>query len=473
MPPSAAIHSYGDFSIAAATNPARHGYGKFSLPSNIELNADAATPQFVKTLNADLTVQSAKNTYIKSLLGNVEVNSQANYLLDAVTSTATLSGKSSISAAQGIEHTASASSFLRTSAGALDVSATNGAFTAAGKTSAAVSSSEGNVSLSATAVGTKVDLDAPLVNVAAGLQGFSVSATGTGISLEATGGNYTLSAPTGNAVTSAANDVRFSTTSGDFSATVSSNDKAFKAIAHQVELGKDASSTTTAKGNFTVAGNLVVSGTTTAIDTVNMAVKDNLVQLNSAPGSAGRYPGLLMARHADDHAGVAGDESATFIFDEGIDRFKLGYTADNAESPVVSISRAADLEVEKLYCSDVVASNFSAASVSIPNFASKAFTIDGNSFAPVVPEPTLDHYGAYELIVRGPDGGSHGSWRISKSSSASASFVAVGAAIQGEAQDELISVDWPANSPPVFYHSVTRTDGNAAPIEYKLKYLSV
>ena len=41
MPPSAAIHSYGDFSIAAATNPARHGYTKFSLPSNIELNADA------------------------------------------------------------------------------------------------------------------------------------------------------------------------------------------------------------------------------------------------------------------------------------------------------------------------------------------------------------------------------------------------------------------------------------------------
>ena len=107
------------------------------------------------------------------------------------------------------------------------------------------------------------------------------------------------------------------------------------------------------------------------------------------------------------------------------------------------------------------------------SFATKAFTLNGNSLDSVAPEPTLDHYGAYELIVKGPDGGSHGSWRVSKSASASDSFVSIGAAIQGETQDELITVDWPANSPPVFKHSIAKTNADAAPIEYKLKYLTV
>ena len=89
-----------------------------------------------------------------------------------------------------------------------------------------------------------------------------------------------------------------------------------------------------------------------------------------------------------------------------------------------------------------------------------------------MPESTLLHYGAYEVIIRGPDGGSHGSWRIVKSGSASLSFNSIGTAQQGDAQDEMIAVDWPANSPPVFYHAVARTDASAAPIQYKLKYLS-
>ena len=461
MPPNSAVHTFGDFSLAPAVNPDRHGYGKFSLPSNIELNAAAAGHQTIKTLAADLTIQSAKNTYVKALLGNVEVVSQQNYLLGAVNATSTLLGKHTVTAAQGIEHTGNAASHFRSAVGALDIAAQSGALTASGHTSAAFSSATGDVEIAAPAAGKKIQLAAPTVEVAAGT-----------VTLTA-GGNYSFVSSTGQHVTQAANDVRFTTDSGDFSATVTDDTRAFKAIAKNVELGKDASSVTVAKGNLTVAGNLTVNGTTTAIDTVNMAVKDNLVQLNSAPGAAGRFPGLLMARHADDHAGVAGDASATFLFDEAIDRFKLGYTADNAESATVTLSRAADLQVEKLYCTDVVASNFSASSISIPNFGSVPFQINGNSVAPAVPEPTLDHYGAYELIVRGPDGGSHGSWRVSKSASASNSFVAIGAAIQGELQDELIAVDWPANSPPVFKHAVVRSDGSAAPILYKLKYLSV
>ena len=87
-------------------------------------------------------------------------------------------------------------------------------------------------------------------------------------------------------------------------------------------------------------------------------------------------------------------------------------------------------------------------------------------------EPLLKTYGAYDVIIEGPDGGSHGSWRIVKSALASPSFTAVGASQQGATQDEQIAIGWPANSPPVVYHAVTRTDASAAPINYKMKYLS-
>ena len=115
---------------------------------------------------------------------------------------------------------------------------------------------------------------------------------------------------------------------------------------------------------------------------------------------------------------------------------------------------------------------FQASSITIPGFATVNFSINGDSSVPVVPEPLLAHYGAYDIVVVGPDGGSHGSWRICKSASASASFVSIGAAQQGETQDELVDVDWPANSPPVIKHSVTKTNSDAAPILYKLKYLT-
>ena len=57
MPPNSVAHTYGDFSLAPAVNPDRHGYGKFSLPSNIELNAAAAGHQKIQTLAADLTIK--------------------------------------------------------------------------------------------------------------------------------------------------------------------------------------------------------------------------------------------------------------------------------------------------------------------------------------------------------------------------------------------------------------------------------
>jgi hypothetical protein len=473
MAPYGGTSIAGDLSILPAANPTRHGKGTVRVASDFEFNGAADVPQKLKTTLSDFNVSSAKSLGLQTVAGNISLVSSADLSATGVNSSSVLSGKSTVSAALGIEHTANASSHLRTSTGTLDVSATAGALTVSGNSAASLSSAAGDVSLSAPAVGKKVDIAAPLVNVAAGLQGFVVSAQGVGVQLTSAGGNYSNTVSTGSAVTQAANDVRFTTTSGDFSATVSDNTKAFKAVAKNVELGVDASSLTTAKGDLTVVGNLTVSGTTTAIDTVNMTVKDNLIQLNTAPSVAGRFPGLLLARHPTDHLNVAGDQSALFIYDEALDRFRLGYTADSATSDTLTVSRAADLQLKKLHCSEILVDTFQATSISIPGFASVTFSISGNSSVAVVPEPTLAHYGAYDIIVVGPDGGSHGSWRICKSASSSASFVSIGAAQQGETQDELIEVGWPANSPPVFKHAVTKTNGDAAPIAYKLKYLTV
>ena len=463
MPPNAGSQVFGDLTLASAANPTRHGKGKLSVPSDVLLTSAADTPQVLKSTLADLSVSSAKNLTVSALAGNLNlVASEYNVTTAAVNATSTLAGKDVVNAALGLEHLGAGSSFVRTSAGALDVAAQAGTLTASGYTSAKLSSATGDVFLEATAAGKMINLKAPTLNVDA--------STVTMLA----GGNYSLTSTTGYAATQAANDVRFSSTSGDISATVTDDSKKFLAVAKNVSLGKDITSTTVTNGHLTVKGNLTVSGTTTAIDTINMTVKDNLIQLTSAPGLAGRFPGLIMARHATDHLNVVGDASAAFVFDEAVDRFKLGYTGDSAESGTLALSRAADLQVEKLYCSDVVASNFRATSITVPgSFATKEFSINGNSLVAVIPEPTLAHYGSYDMIVVGPDGGSHGSWRISKSASASASFVSIGAAIQGETQDELISVDWPANSPPVFKHAITKTNADIAPILYKLRYLTI
>ena len=409
MPPNAQI--YGDLQIAAANNTARHGKGKLLCRSDIEMNG--AEAQTLKTTTSNLTVSGATKLSLHALAGEVAVASQA------------------------------------------------GALTAAGYTQATLSSDTGDVFLEAKAAGKKVDIKTPLLNVDVGT-----------VTMLA-GGNYQLTSTTGSAVTQAANDVRLTSDNGDVSATVTDDTRVFKVVAKTVDLGKDIDSTTTTNGSLVVKGDFTVSGTTTTVATVNMTVKDNLVQLNAVPTEKGRFPGLLMSRHADDHLGVAGDESAAFVFDETVDRFKLGYTGANAESSSLAMSRAADLQVEKLYCSDVIADKFEASSIKIPGFETVPFEIAGNSTVAVAPSASLKTYGAYDLIVEGPDGGSHGSWRIAKSATLSTSFSATGASQQGEEHDEHITVEWPANSPPVFKHEVPRSDGSTAMIQYKLKYLSV
>ena len=69
----------------------------------------------------------------------------------------------------------------------------------------------------------------------------------------------------------------------------------------------------------TVSGNLTVNGTTTTVNTTNMAVADNIIELNSGISQSFNDAGFIIER------GSTGNNAA-FIWDESEDEFILGTT---------------------------------------------------------------------------------------------------------------------------------------------------
>jgi hypothetical protein len=88
-----------------------------------------------------------------------------------------------------------------------------------------------------------------------------------------------------------------------------------KLAANSVTAGKLANNLTYGS-DFTVTGNLTVSGTTTSVSTTNTRVEDAIIALSAeATGSASVDSGLLINRGADDNQAMIWDESADqFIF---------------------------------------------------------------------------------------------------------------------------------------------------------------
>lgn len=63
-------------------------------------------------------------------------------------------------------------------------------------------------------------------------------------------------------------------------------------------------------GNATVDGNLTVNGTTTTIDTVNLTIKDKLIELaNGTTGTPSGDAGIIVERGSSTNAGIVWDES--------------------------------------------------------------------------------------------------------------------------------------------------------------------
>jgi hypothetical protein len=76
-------------------------------------------------------------------------------------------------------------------------------------------------------------------------------------------------------------------------------------------------------GAMTLTGNLTVNGTTTTVNTTNLDVSDNIIELNSGISQSLNDAGFIIER------GSTGDNAA-FVWDESADKFTLGTTTATA-----------------------------------------------------------------------------------------------------------------------------------------------
>ena len=76
-------------------------------------------------------------------------------------------------------------------------------------------------------------------------------------------------------------------------------------------------------GAMTLTGNLTVNGTTTTVNTTNLDVSDNIIELNSGISQSFNDAGIIIER------GSTGDNAA-FVWDESAVKFTLGTTTATA-----------------------------------------------------------------------------------------------------------------------------------------------
>jgi plastocyanin len=77
-------------------------------------------------------------------------------------------------------------------------------------------------------------------------------------------------------------------------------------------------------GNTRITGDLTVQGTTTTVDSQNLAVEDNLIVINSS-GSVGHNSGVMINRGSEGN-------NAVMIWDESDDSFKVGTTTSDGST---------------------------------------------------------------------------------------------------------------------------------------------
>jgi len=77
-------------------------------------------------------------------------------------------------------------------------------------------------------------------------------------------------------------------------------------------------------GNTRITGDLTVQGTTTTVDSQNLAVEDNLIVINSS-GSVGHNSGVMINRGSEGN-------NAVMIWDESTDKFLFGTTTSDGST---------------------------------------------------------------------------------------------------------------------------------------------
>ena len=104
-------------------------------------------------------------------------------------------------------------------------------------------------------------------------------------------------------------------------------------------------------GNTRITGDLTVQGTTTTVDSQNLAVEDNLIVINSS-GSVGHNSGVMINRGSEGN-------NAVMIWDESTDKFKVGTTtSDGSTTSDFAVTLSAIQAAEPTASSDVATKNY-------------------------------------------------------------------------------------------------------------------
>jgi hypothetical protein len=263
----------------------------------------------------------------------------------------------------------------------------------------------------------------------------SVDSTAPTISSTATT-SVSLGAPTINVVAATLSKVEAPTVEVGKTSDVVTISQLGKATNVKGNLTVDGTTTSTGDvsmlGNCSINGNLTVTGSTTNVSTQNLLVQDNIIVLNSA-SAAGKDAGLLFTR-------ASGLDSTSLFWDESELSFVLASTKSTQDAPTV-LKEA----YSALRCSTITAD-----SVTLVNFGTKTFTLDGQSSTPVTVDGINKTRGTYDFQIQSDAvNGSVYNYKMVKSSAAatSASFGLHAAGDDGSQ----VWVQWNANEVPKFY----------------------
>jgi len=133
-------------------------------------------------------------------------------------------------------------------------------------------------------------------------------------------------------------------------------------------------------GNLTLTGNLVVNGTTTTVDSANLAVEDPLIKLGQGGVATTNDQGFIFTRGNGSSSNTA---NRGFIFDESTDQFAVinCNTEDGTTSGNVNIDDYANLHVGGLTVDDDLDVD--------GTLEADAITVDGTALATVIAGTTV------------------------------------------------------------------------------------
>jgi hypothetical protein len=466
MPPLASYSSLldGSLRIESSTNSAKHGNGALLVQNGCEFFGSAHQVLKSSHASADFLIESAKD--LKGSGTNVLLTGAQSAGVVATT------GALSLTASAGDASLAASANFNVNANLKSETIVTNATSTSGGNN--LVQSTAGNATLEATNVEARVfgktlahlkGIDAVKVECTSGkidlVSTTAVDAVAPSITSTAST-KVDLSAPAINVV--AATTALLEAPTVDIGKAASNLNVNISNVGHATNvLGNfNVTGTSTLTGdvamtnNCVITGNLTVNGATTTITTENLLVKDNIVVLNEgAVAGTVRDVGFLFNRSA-------GNDDTTLFWDESDNNFIFATTKSVSTDETFAVESFAGIK-----CSNIYASG----EISMDTFATKSFSLTGNSSTPVFVPAINKLRGSYEFQIQSDAAdGSVYNYKVIKFASTTSSFASFGVHAAGEDGSQ-VWIKWDAGEAPKFYHK--DHSSSSGTLGYKIKFTTV